>query len=102
MATRNNKSTNTSTNNEVQTKKVGNITFGILRTNTTKNGNTFFDIIINGVTIYGCVIVDSAAGSFVSFPAKEGKDGKWYKHVYIKLSDEEEQAVIDAVDSFGK
>ena len=54
----------------------------------------FFDVIINGVTIYGCRYIEGKDGDFVSFPSHKGKDGKYYSHAYIKL----DEAAIKLID----
>lgn len=54
----------------------------------------FFDMEVNGVTIYGCRFVEGKNGDFVSFPSYKGKDGKYYNHVYVKLDD----AMISLID----
>lgn len=54
------------------------------------NETTFFDMVVNGVTIYGCTFKTGKNGDFVSFPShKSAKDGKYYNHVYVDLSKEE-------------
>lgn len=68
----------------------------------------FFDLCINGVSIYGCSWVegkkkDGAEYRFVSFPSHKGKDDKYYNYAYVKLSDNDidniEKALQDALDS---
>lgn len=59
----------------------------------------FFDVEINGVTIYGCKVVEGKNGDFISFPSHKGKDGKYYNHVYIKLSDEQSKEIISQVEN---
>lgn len=46
----------------------------------------FFDMVLNGVCIYGCRLIEGEDGWFVSFPSKKG--GKWYNHCWAKLSDD--------------
>ena len=51
--------------------------------------NTFFDMKVNGVMIYGCRFCTSKEGKdFVSFPSHKGKDDKWYSYAYVELSEE--------------
>lgn len=51
-----------------------------------KTGDIGFDMIVNGVTIYGCVYKESKRGNFVSFPSrKNDSDGKYYNHVYFNI-----------------
>ena len=49
----------------------------------------FFDMVLNGVYIYGCRLIEGEDGWFVSFPSKLDKKGsKWYNHCWAKLSDD--------------
>lgn len=54
----------------------------------------FFDVNINGVSIYGCRFVEGKNGDFVSFPSYKGSDGKYYSHAYIKL----DEATVSLID----
>ena len=58
----------------------------------------YFDVIINGVTIYGCKVVEGKNGDFISFPSHKGKDDKYYNYVYIKLSDEQTAGIVKQVE----
>lgn len=62
------------------------------------NDTVFFDVVINGITIYGCKVVEGKNGDFISFPSHKGKDGKYYNHAYIKLSDEAAADIIAQVE----
>ena len=59
----------------------------------------YFDVEINGVTIYGCKVVEGKNGDFISFPSHKGKDGKYYNYAYIKLSDEQTKEIISQVEN---
>ena len=59
----------------------------------------YFDVEINGVTIYGCKVVEGKNGDFISFPSHKGKDGKYYNHAYIKLSDDQAKDIISQVEN---
>lgn len=63
------------------------------------NDVVFFDVEINGVTIYGCKVVEGKNGDFISFPSHKGKDGKYWNHVYIKLSDDDTKEIISQVEN---
>lgn len=62
------------------------------------NDTVYFDVTINGVTIYGCRVVEGSKGDFVSFPSHKGKDGKFYNHAWVKLSDEDTAAIVKQVE----
>ena len=69
-----------------------------------KNGqhNIGFDVKINGVTIYGCILIqgekDGEEYSFQTFPQRKGKDDKYYNHVWVKLSDDDTAAIVKQVE----
>lgn len=49
------------------------------------------------LTIYNCRVVAGKRGNFISFPSRKGKDGKYYGFVFLKLSDKEQEEIIEAV-----
>lgn len=69
------------------------------------NGGISFDLTINNaLTIYNCRLAANKDGeAFVAWPARKGSDGKYYSHVYARLSaadtDKICQAVIDAANA---
>ena len=75
------------------------VQYKVLRVHPYKR-TTFFDVEINGVFIYGCTIVDGQNGSFIGWPVRKSDDGRWYKHVYVPLTEDDLQGIIDAVDTF--
>lgn len=58
-----------------------------------------FTLNVDRVSIYGCRIVSSKNGDFISFPSRKGSDGKYYNHAYIDLTDTELMVVFDMVRS---
>ena len=70
----------------------------VVRANQVKD-LVYFDVEINGVTIYGCRVVEGNNGDFISFPSHKGKDGKYYNHAYIKLSDDQAKDIISQVEN---
>lgn len=74
--------------------------FGIRRANEyDKTGTIFFDLDINGLTVYGCTVAKRKTdeSEFISFPSRKGADGKYYSIVYAALSQEDQDRIIDAV-----
>ena len=59
-------------------------------------GNISFDLRVNGVMIYGLTLVwiEDLKEYWTSFPARKGKDGKYYKHAWFPI-DEALQANIE-------
>ena len=80
-------------------KEVSNVTIDAKVTRANQvNDTVFFDVVINGVTIYGCKVIEGKNGDFISFPSHKGKDDKYYNHVWIKLSDEDTAAIVKQVE----
>ncbi len=80
-------------------KEVSNVEIDakVIRANQVQD-TVYFDVTINGVTIYGCRVVEGSKGDFVSFPSHKGKDGKFYNHAWVKLSDEDTAAIVKQVE----
>lgn len=58
----------------------------------------YFDMEVNGVTIYGCKVIEGKNGDFISFPSHKGKDGKYYNYAWVKLSDDDTAAIVKQVE----
>lgn len=55
----------------------------------------FFDMIVNGVKIYGCRVIEGKKDDFIAFPSKKNeKDNKYYNHVWIELSEDDTEEII--------
>ncbi len=61
------------------------------------NYGCFFTLILNGVTINNCRVVEGKNGDFISLPSYKGNDGKYYSTVYFRFSNDDQQTIIDAV-----
>ena len=72
--------------------------FEVKRANCTDNGLVFFDLVINGITIYGLTVVEGKNGDFISFTSNKGKDGNYYNVVWCKFSDDDSNTIIKAVE----
>jgi DNA-binding cell septation regulator SpoVG len=62
------------------------------------NDTVFFDLELNGVSIYGLKVVEGSKGDFISWPSHKGKDGKYYNYAWCKLSDEQQKDIIHQVE----
>lgn len=63
-----------------------------------------FDMKVNGVTIYGCWYREGKDKNkedyqLVSFPSKQGKDGKYYSHAYVKLQQSDIDLISKQIES---
>lgn len=89
--------------NKKEEKKLAPITWGISAVRQWKDGGIQFALDLQiaperTVTIYGCRIAAGKSGSnFISFPSRKGTDGKYYSHAYVRLTDAEQQEIMDAV-----
>lgn len=62
------------------------------------NGGVVFDVILNGINIYGCRVVEGKNGDFISFPSRKGSDGNYYAYAYVKLTEEDTKEIISQVE----
>lgn len=62
-----------------------------------KNDLIFFTAIINGVSINNCRVMSGKKGDFIAFPEEKGKNGEYYKIVYIPLSDDDQKTILKDV-----
>ena len=66
----------------------------------TSNGDlVFFNLTINGVTIYSCCVVNGQNGDFISFPQQKGKYNKYYNMAYAPLSADDSKAILDNIQA---
>lgn len=61
---------------------------------------TFFTLVLPGLQLFNLRVVPEGKGydAFISVPEDKGNDGKWYKRYLLYLSEDDEAAVIAAVD----
>lgn len=79
-------------------KETGKNIITVTRAHQFEDGGIAFDMIINGVTIYNNKLVEGEKGTFVSFPSRKGKDGKYYSYVFIKLSADEVAGIVAQIE----
>ena len=60
---------------------------------------TFFTLEMPGLALYNLRVVPAGKNydSFIGMPEDLGKDNKYYKRFFLKLSDEDVEAVLDEV-----
>ena len=83
-----------------QTEKVYAKVFSteVSKVRTLKSGDTYFDLKINGVMIYGCKAVETKDyPSFIGWPQRKGTDGNYYNVCSVFISPEDTKAIIDKV-----
>jgi len=63
------------------------------------NGGIVFDLTIDDITVYGCRVASGTHGDFVSWPSRKGKDDKYYSIVYLRLTEDETNEILDKVSA---
>lgn len=63
------------------------------------DGTIAFDMEVNGVSIYNSTLREGKNGQFVSFPSRKAKDGKYYSHCYVKLTEEDTKTIIEQLEA---
>ncbi len=60
---------------------------------------TFFTLEMPGLALYNLRVVPAGKNydSFIGMPEDLGKDNKYYKRFFLKLSDEDVEAILDEV-----
>ena len=70
----------------------------VTRAKEVKEGSVAFDMVVNGVTIYGCWYrggqKDGKEYQMISFPSQKGKDDKYYNHCWFKIDDDLKSDII--------
>lgn len=64
-----------------------------------KNDLIFFTANINGVCINNCRVMSGKNDDFIAFPEEKGKNGEYYKVVYVPLSNEDQQTILADVQT---
>lgn len=90
--------TQKATQTEKTYAKVNN--FKVSNVRTLKSGDTFFDLRINEVAIYGCKAVETPNYPiFIGWPQRKGTDGNYYNVASVFLSSEDTKKIIDQVQA---
>lgn len=72
--------------------------FSVIRACILNSGSVVADLKINGITIYGCFVVETEKGDFISLPQRKGSDGKYYSIVWAKLSKKDTEDIIAEIE----
>lgn len=58
-------------------------------------GVVFFDMILNGVSVYGMKVVAGKDGDFISWPSEKAKNGdKYYNFAWAPLTEDQEKGIL--------
>ena len=94
------KKTKTETKKKVDYIKVDTVKVENVRVVETSKGDlVFFNLTINGVTIYSCRVVNGQNGDFISFPQQKGSNDKYYNLAYAPLSPDDSKTILDEIQA---
>ena len=82
--------------NKVEELKID--SFSVNRVHQFDNGGVTFDMTVNGISIYGCRVVETKDGDFIGLPQRKGNDGKWYSIVWAKFSEADAKDILAEVE----
>lgn len=79
------------TEKKTETTEAKTIEVKVTRANKVKDGSYAFDMVANGINVYGCFLnqgtkKDGTDYSFVDFPSRKGKDGNYYNYVWFPIT----------------
>jgi len=92
---------------KTETKKteVKNHAIFVRRAHELDNGTIMFDMEVNGVMIYGCsyrTLTRKDNGeefAKIGFPSHQGKDGKWYNHCFVQLTEDDITTIEEGIEN---
>lgn len=82
--------------NKVEELKID--SFSVNRVHQFDNGGVTFDMTVNGISIYGCIVVETKSGDFIGLPQRKGNDGKYYSIVWAKFSEADTKDILAEVE----
>ena len=71
----------------------------VTRAKEVNESTVVFDMVVNGVTIYGCWYREGKDKNnneytMISFPSHKGGDDKYYNHCWFKIEDDVKEDII--------
>lgn len=58
-------------------------------------GVVFFDMILNGVSVYGMKVVSGKNGDFISWPSRKAdNEDKYYNFAWAPLTDDQQKGIL--------
>lgn len=72
--------------------------FSVNRVHQFDNGGVTFDMTVNGISIYGCRVVETKDGDFIGLPQRKGNDGKYYSIVWARFSEQDTKDILAEVE----
>lgn len=69
------------------------------------NGTIMFDMVVNGVSVYGCSYKtlkrkdNGEEFAKIGFPSRKGSDGKYYNQAYFKIDEDTLKHIEKAIEA---
>lgn len=73
--------------------------FSVNRVHQFDNGGVTFDMTVNGISIYGCRVLETKDGDCIGLPQRKGNDGKYYSIVWARFSDADSKDILAEVEN---
>lgn len=72
----------------------------VTRAKEVQEGQVVFDMVVNGVTIYGCWYREGVSKKgeeyqMISFPSHKGDNDKYYNYCWFKVEDDVKASIIE-------
>ena len=75
----------------------------VTRAKEIKDGQVVFDMVVNGVTIYGCWYREGNKNgkdyTMISFPSQKGSNENYYNHCWFKIENVVKANIIEQLQS---
>lgn len=75
----------------------------VTRAKEIKEGQVVFDMVVNGITIYGCWYREGNKNgqdyTMISFPSQKADNGNYYNHCWFKIEDDIKANIIEQLQN---
>lgn len=75
----------------------------VTRAKEIKEGQVVFDMVVNGITIYGCWYREGNKNgqdyTMISFPSQKADNGNYYNHCWFKIEDDVKANIIEQLQN---
>lgn len=75
----------------------------VTRAKEIKEGQVVFDMVVNGITIYGCWYREGNKNgkdyTMISFPSQKGANENYYNHCWFKIEEDVKANIIEQLQS---
>ena len=75
----------------------------VTRAKEIKEGQVVFDMVVNGITIYGCWYREGNKNgqnyTMISFPSQKADNGNYYNHCWFKIEDDVKANIVEQLQN---